>query len=318
LKKTIRAEATPDAWDPEALYAKAQRYAERMFRNNSDDAERALWSSMALELLARAALANIHPTLLADSKKNANANLYSALGLPVKEEEFSPTSISMTEVFQRLNQLLPEFIKEQADFCTKHAGHRNAELHSGQLPFDGLKNWEGKFYRACEILLNSMGLKLDDLIGGEQTKVARKQIAAETDKRAKAVLRDVDAYKKKWEALDAAERTKRVAEAKAWATRQRGHRVECPACASPSLVLGEPVSAPERSIEDDEITETQTMLPHQFECIACGLKITGLSRLSAVGLGEKYKTTHVFDAHELYADDDDRYVGYEDDNNEPF
>lgn len=318
MKKTVKFEDTPDAWDADALFAKSQRYAERMLRGNIDDAEKALWSSMALELLARAALANIHPVLLADSKKNPNANLYSSLGLPVKAGEFSPTSIATSQVFDRLNELVAPFIKEQMDFCIKHTGHRNAELHSGEAPFDGMKGWEGKFFQASEILLASMCLELSDFIDAEHTKAAKKQIAAETDQRAKAVMKDVEAAKKKWAALAEPEKAKLLTEAKAWAARHRGHRVDCPSCKSPAIVTGEAVSEPERLIDEDEITEIQVMLPHRFECVACGLKISGLSRLNAIGLGEKFKTKHVFDAHELYAESQEELYGYEDDNNEPY
>ena len=33
------------------------------------------------------------------------------------------------------------------------------------------------------------------------------------------------------------------------------------------------------------------MLPSAFECIACGLKISGLSKLSACGLGDAFTST---------------------------
>lgn len=54
-----------------------------------------------------------------------------------------------------------------------------------------------------------------------------------------------------------------------------------------------------------------------FQCVACGLKIHGLSRISVVGLGDRYIKTQTYDASEYYAPEDS-YEGYEDDNNEPF
>jgi hypothetical protein len=33
------------------------------------------------------------------------------------------------------------------------------------------------------------------------------------------------------------------------------------------------------------------MLPSAFECVACGLKIAGLSKLSACGLGDAFTAT---------------------------
>ena len=81
------------------------------------------------------------------------------------------------------------------------------------------------------------------------------------------------------------------------------------------MIIGEPVTAPIRRLNEDEITETQEYLPNQFECIACKLKIAGLSRLAVVNLSDRYKKTQVYDAAEYYAPDD-KYAGYEDDNNE--
>jgi hypothetical protein len=65
LKKTVTPGLTPATCDPEALYLKAQRYVQRMSDLDSDEWEYALWSGFSLEFLARAALANISPALLA-------------------------------------------------------------------------------------------------------------------------------------------------------------------------------------------------------------------------------------------------------------
>ena len=53
-------------WFEEALFAKAVLYVERMEAEPPDHWQYAFWSALALELLARAALAHISPTLLAD------------------------------------------------------------------------------------------------------------------------------------------------------------------------------------------------------------------------------------------------------------
>ena len=304
-------------WDPKALYVKAERYIQQMGAHNSDDWEYALWSSLALELLARAALANVSPALLAEDDKQSFSNLSHALGYPSTEEKFSPRSIAISEVFKRLATLLPGFAKEHASFGTQHTGRRNEELHSGKPAFDGLKasTWQPRFYEVCQLLLASLGLTIADFFGMEEANVAEKLIAAAADKSAKAVKGDVDAHMKVWLAKNEKEREKLQLQAEVWANRQAGHRVMCPACASQALVVGEPVSSPVQKLDDDQIVETQEFLPNQFECVACGLKIGGLSRLSAVGLGDQYKKTVTYDAAEYYAPNDD-YAEFEDDNNE--
>lgn len=317
MRKLITPGATPAAYDPDALYVKAERYIQNMDNHDTDEWEYALWSSLALEFLARAALANVSPALLAEADKSGS-NLYYSLGFTPFEEKFSPRSIAISEVLRRLATILPDFTREHESFGNLHTGRRNAELHSGELAFDGVKGstWQPRFYVTCEILLQSMGYSLQDFLGTEEAAVARKLIAAEADGSAKAVKGDIEAHKTVWNAKLPAEKTTLQAQSAIWSTRQNGHRVECPACSSAALVTGEPVSAPSQKLEDDEIIETQEYLPGQFECIACGLKITGLSKLAVAGLSDRFKKTQTYDAAEYYAPTD-HWSEYEEDNNEP-
>jgi hypothetical protein len=284
---------------------------------SSDDSEYALWSSLSLEFLARAALASVTPALLADTKEGWSS-LFSALGFTPTEERFAPKSIPISEVFKRLRAILSSFAKENENFGIQHTGQRNAELHSGEAAFEGVKasSWQPRFYQTCEVLLGSMGMTLEDFLGKEESDVAKSLIAAAADESAKAVMGDIEVHRATWLGRLEPERDTLIARAALWASRQTGHRVRCPACASDALVDGEPVSAPSQKLNGDLIVETHEHLPNRFECIACGLKITGLSRLAAAGLADRFKKTTTYDLAEFYAPDD-RYAGYEDDNNEP-
>lgn len=319
MNKTITPSATPVNWNPDALYAKALRYVQRMAEVDSDSWEYALWSSLSLEFLARAALANVTPALLADSDKTEKpwSSLYHSLGFTPTEEKFAPKSIPISEVFKRLSAVLPTFAKEHQSFGVQHTGRRNSELHTGEAAFEGIKgsSWQPRFYHTCEVLLASMGMALRDYVGEAQSNVARKLIAAAADESAKAVKGDVEAHQRVWLGKTPGEQNTLASQALVWASRQTGHRVECPACRSQALVIGEPAAAALRKLHEDEITETQEYLPNQLECVACGLKISGLSRLAVVNLADRYKKTQVYDAAEYYAPDD-KYAGYEDDNNE--
>jgi hypothetical protein len=317
LKKTITSTPTTAAWDPEALYLKAQRYVQRMDDHDSDDWEYALWSGFSLEFLARAALANISPALLADTNKNWHS-LYHALGFAPNEAKFSARSIAISEVFKRLTSILPSFIEEHENFGVFHTGRRNLELHTGEAAFDGINSsvWQPRFYKTCEILLVSMGMTLKDFVGTDEEQVASQIMYAADDVSAKAVEGGIEAHKRVWGAKDDEERATLYTKASVWATRQIGHLLPCPACTSQGMVVGEPVAAPVPRLSNDEITETQEYLPNQFECVACGLKIAGLSRLTVAGLGHRYKKTNVYNAAEYYAPDDE-YPHFESDNNEP-
>ncbi|MEP9380577.1 hypothetical protein ABLE91_28060 [Aquabacter sp. CN5-332] len=317
MKKSITPGATPAAYDSQALYDKAERYIQNMYNHDSDEWEYALWSSLALEFLARAALANVSPTLLAETNQNWS-HLYYSLGFAPVEERYSPKSIAISEVLRRLQNILPDFNKEHLTFGEGHTGRRNSELHSGELGFDGVKasSWQPRFYQTCEVLLKSMGFTMEDLLGTEEADVARKLITAAADDSAKAVKGEIERHRAAWADKVPAEILILKAQATIWANRQSGHRVVCPACNSASLVTGEPASVPSQKLQNDEIIETQEYLPTHFECVACGLKISGLSKLAVAGLSDRYKKTQVYDPAEYYAPEDD-WHGYEEDNNEP-
>jgi hypothetical protein len=308
--------SVPHPWSKEALLAKAQRYAELMLYYPREEWQFAVWSTLALELLARAALARVSPALLADPKDWLH--LYFALGYTPKAPRFQPRSVDIATVFSRIKEAVPEFDARLCEFGIAHLGKRNEELHSGGTPFDGIGNsrWLPTFYEACEVLLKCMGETLAMLFGADEARVAAAMIAAARDDAAKAVGKVVAEHKKAWNGKTGDERAQLDSPAATWATRQKGHRVKCPACESPSIVVGDPIAAPARIIKDDQIVATQSFLPSKFECIACGLKMSGLPQLSATGLGDTYKATFTYDAAEYYAPEDE-HEGYEPDFNEP-
>jgi hypothetical protein len=305
---------TVHPWSKEALLTKAQRYAQEMLSNSRDDWRFGLTSTFVLEFLARASLANISPALLAEPK--SWSNLYFSLGHTPNAPKFIPKSIDITEVFARLRDTIPTFTSELEGFSAQHVSRRNEELHAGSTPFDGLStSWLARFYETSSVLLASMGEELSLLVGDKEVKVAGELISASKDESAKAVAKAISAHKTVWESKDAEEQQKLTRQASVWATRQAGHRVHCPACANEALVFGSPISEPIRKLDGDLIIEAQEYLPSKFECVACQLKITGLSQLSACGLGATYKSTSTYDAAEYYAPEDE-HPGFDDDNNE--
>ena len=93
MKQTVKPGPTPENWNAEALFLKAQRYAERMATSDGDGWEQPFWSSLALELLARAALSNVSPALLVENDKDWS-HLDHALGFDLwrgKRQNRSPS-----------------------------------------------------------------------------------------------------------------------------------------------------------------------------------------------------------------------------------
>jgi hypothetical protein len=243
-------------------------------------------------------LAHISPVLLADAQNWRN--VMHALGKAPTAKKFTPTSIGTKEVLARLSELLPDFNQEVAGFCSKHVERRNAELHSGEIVFTGIGTavWLPRFYRACKILLESMDKPLADFVSDPEQ--ALEMIASLDDAVAKAVDQDIKAYAKVWSNKPEEERHTAILQATAWATRHAGHRVSCPSCTSPAILHGGQSGPVSTTVGDDEVIQRQTMLPSAFECIACGLKIAGYSKLSACGLGDAFTSTTTYTAAEFF------------------
>lgn len=316
--RTINPGKPPVALDPEALLLKAQRYAERVATSEDGAFGQGLAAALSLEFLARAALANVSPVLLVEGKQGW-VQVHQALGYAIKETK-PLASIGTADVIRRLEDIFTEtFTKEVAGHCSLMAAARNAELHSGETPFDAWAGaeWQPRFYEASKALLATMGMGLKDFIDGKEAEVAEKLIAARSDKGAQAVRGEIESHRKKWEEKKGEDRERDQHTAEAWARKQDGHRVDCPACGSWALVFGDPVSAPQVRLEEEWVIEEQEHLPTHFECIACGLKVNGLSRLVAAGLGDRFKQTRTYDPAKYYTPTD-YGSNFEDDNNEPF
>lgn len=156
------------------------------------------------------------------------------------------------------------------------------------------------------------------MLGRETAAMAREDIAALRDETAKSVKGTISAHKIIWEQKTDEERAAAVTQAEAAALRQYGHRVVCPACGSRALVQGKAAGDAKRTVDEDGIYERQVMKPEAFYCLACGLKITGYSKLLAAGLGNTYISTSRYDAVEFFnIDIAEHYRNMmEDDNNE--
>lgn len=313
-KKATISSKVSHLWSAEALLAKAQRYAQEMQSLSREDWRFGLVSAFVLEFLARSSLAHVSPVLLADLKDWNN--IYFALGNQPKASKFIPRSVDASVVFTRLKDIVPNFTTELEGFAAQHINRRNEELHAGSIPFEGLPTtWLAPFYQTCQVLLAFIERDLECLFSAEEAGLAEAMIAAYRDESAMAVRQAIAAHKRIWERTEAPERERLIQKATAWSTRQRGHRVACPACGSEALVVGTAAAAPVKRLKGDLIVEVQDHLPTKFECVACNLKIAGLSQLTACGLGGTYKSTSTYDAADYYAPED-QHEEFEDDNNE--
>jgi len=143
-----------------------------------------------------------------------------------------------------------------------------------------------------------MGRELSDLFS--DSAAAQEMINSLEDAAAKAVNQDIHAHAQVWKNKEDKERDAASAQAETWAIRQAGHRVDCPSCGCRALIRGNASGPVTTKITSDDVVQRQTMLPTSFECIACGLRISGLSKLSACGLGDAFSAKSTYSAAEFF------------------
>ena len=302
----------------EAFINKARLYVSQMNEQPADSWQQGLWAALSLELLARATLAHTSPTLLVPAQKWEN--LLYALGK--RDTPVGPMSITTREVLQRLDALYPELRGDTLNAIRQIVHLRNSELHSGNVAFIseyGSQSLQSRFYFACAKLLESMGRQISDVFPNPQA--IERAVNSVQDAAVKSVLDDINLFKIKWSRKPNDQRERLVAKAADWAVRDAGHVVCCPSCNSRSLLKGDAITPPRTEIDNDthNIIVRQTMLPSSFECVACGLKIKGYSRLSACNLGSKFtKTTEqaASEYFDLYTEEEAWEIANEPDYND--
>lgn len=271
------------------------------------------WSSLALEFLARSALAHVSPILLAEASDPDGRNLLHALGLEPKVKNFVPKSIQTSDVMTRCEQVVPEFTKELELFCRGLTNKRNEELHSGGMPFASLANhtWLPRFYEAATVLLAFQKKALPDLVGDMEAKAADTMLKAVADEAAKSVQKLIHAHAEVWKNKEKREQKQLALAAKKAAHPRFGHVVDCPSCGSKALLKGEEIRQQPPVLEDEELIVRSFVLPTELECEACGLAIKSHSQLYAAGLGSQFTNITRYDPVDFYAQEDDDYGGDE-------
>jgi len=312
----------PLAWDAEGLRSKARLYFERAFdTTDHSDPLFSFWCHLALELLARAAIADVHPALLSGTKRDG---LYYGLGL-TDGPDFGPESISSGTVYDLCLRFIDDFGTAERATCEESRQRRNAELHSALATFENLpRGWLGRFFAACRILAQHMNLELSDLLGAESAQLAERLIVDDAEEVRATVRALIDEAKQRVESLNAADHAQRSEAAKeALAPRFDAFgsvspfaqqlppvitTAGCPACATIAAVRGERVARGRPRISvDGELIEPTVAVPTRFDCPVCELVLDGAAQLTVAGLGEPVTLLDYPDPIETFDVDIDDY-----------
>lgn len=290
------------SWERDPLFSKARLFFERAFDFDREDPRFGLWCALGIELLARAALASVSPTLLAEPD-DEHRHLLHALGRGA--ERLSHKSIGSAKVFALCRTLFDGFREEDQRACTALLNRRNDELHTGGAPFDEYPTnvWLAGFYRACNALASALGETLEIVLGKDEAEIAAKTLAIDQNDTKQRVASSIAAHKKVFDAKDPPEQTalqKNAAEQGERLAHHRYHRTVCPSCKSIALLQGDAFGKEHVSHGDDEIIVKQSVAPTSFSCLACGLKLSGFSELTEAGLSGHYTRTTMFTPEDYY------------------
>lgn len=307
----------PTAWDSDGLRAKATIYFDRAFGHDHDDPLFAFWCHLALEQLARAAVAKVNPALLAGSRRQ-DALLY-GLGV-IDADPLQIESAGSGTVYQLCERLVDGFGAAEQDACEMARRRRNAELHSAIAAMEDLpRGWVGRFFAACRVLGRHLGLGLEDLLGSDRAQLVERLMVEDAEDVRRAVRQSLDAARGRAAALSSAARREREEQAReklhpltdplAVALPARAQvagprllkEVPCPACTTVVGLRGDIVARnPTRIDEDNQLVATQVGVPGLLQCPVCGLRLEGVAELAVAGLGDPVTLTEYVDPVEAF------------------
>lgn len=290
------------SWDKDSLLAKSKVFFEKAFQEDKEQIFFGLFCAMGLEVLSRAAISKISPTLLADPDKDQQ-NLLHALNLG--SAKIQKKTVGTAQVLILCKTLIPEFTEEHLKTASALINRRNEEVHTGTAAFLEYRtqHWIEGFYKCCKVLSEFLGETLETLFDEDEAKAANLIISETETKVIEKTKSLIAAHKKVFESKSEDEINTLKAEAEKQGeilSYSKHHRVKCPACDSVATVQGEVYGKDQIENTIDEIIVRQTVIPTKFTCAACGLKLNGYGQLSTAGVGDHFTHRTNYTPEEYY------------------
>ena len=285
------------ALHPEAIYEKSKVYIQRALKAHADgDMDQyQLWASLALELLGKARLAKIHPSLVVDPTHAVS--LFAASGINIST---NVKTITWKTLFERLQKLSLRFDTKVKDFCDAMAQRRNAELHSGEVPFKPmpLESWEGRYWQVTQHILETMNLTLEEWLGADKAKAPKELVKHAHEATCKAAQIKLQDAKERFSNLKKKEQEKRLSITEGKSAfhfsklfaliADAEWNVVCPACGATAFMAGmqyEEIVLDDYDVENPwEEGVERYYSGEEFRCLPCELRLSSREEIEAVGL----------------------------------
>lgn len=291
-------------FDREALWIKAKLFLNRAMDDDfrSFD-EQALWAALALELLAKAALARVSPLLIAEPNEEGT-NLLVASGLVKGDVKF--TSVRAKTLMTRCHKAFKPFDQNEA---MKVINGRNEYLHSSGAGFMAIPPhaWWPRYWAQVAILVTALDREIDELVGSDREATVTKHLernAKNVEQRVEALIER--AKQRRQQRREGSLPAKVAAE---WKTGQYltaqmpySEAATCPACGSVGLLEGEVVENTEihhppygygadeeyDRYDPNDVSVTLTVGAEHFSCPTCQLVLNSYELIEQAGLETEF------------------------------
>lgn len=279
---------------PEGYWLKAKLFFNRSLDDpgaRSDD-ERRLWASLALEQLAKWALANTSPILVADPQHDGGVQLLKALGL---ESGAKHVTVQASTAFKRCAKIFRPFDSNEAQ---KFANARNEYLHGSEITFLQLPEdiWWEKLWSLVSVLLYSNDKGVSDLVGLYHSgkvetylELNKKRIEQQVEAAVEGAKRNLMRFQNN--VMSAEEERKWQANRVTSGGLFYEAEAKCPAC--DQYGIAESDDAVDREfIYSDEPGDPPhveiTFSPDFFSCNHCGLALEGFEYIEEAGIDTQF------------------------------
>ena len=245
----------------------------------------------SFELLGKARLAAIHPSLVVD-KDFDSLLLICANGKHTQRPPWNIKTITATEVLKRCNQIHPR-LRDFEKRLTLLAEYRNSAIHLGEIIEDEKKEIFHAFLAATSLLVDELGVKRQQYFGefSELVETHLDESLAETNRNvAEQLARSRNVFAQRYSALENAQMEIVAKSVEANYPVDKYERIldDCPACGRRGLLSGSYEVEWEVDYDDDGSISggypVVTMTASDFVCFFCDLILGGATELQAAGL----------------------------------
>jgi len=286
-------------WDADAFWLKSRMFINRAMDADREFEEQAFWASAALELLGKAALVRISPTLIAHPDDDGHSILI-ASGAVDYAGSFS--SVQAKAIWSRCARAFRPFNEVEAK---KIAAGRNEYIHSTGVGFDSIPQlqWWPRYWAQAFILIEHLDQTIADFVGSARSTQVEIHLAANRQYLERRLATLLERAKSLLSRHRSGALSSRL-EADWGQFSSRYYKYSefraCPACGSDGQVGGEEVveshvEYPASNSNDpadlfyDPRSITLDIAPAEFRCTTCHLVLDEPELLEEAGLHELFQ-----------------------------